>query len=343
MQPNYEAWNIDVNAFPRGGTLTDQLRFLIGFAVLAPSSHNSQPWKFKVAGDHIQLCSDLTRALPKSDTNHRQLYISLGCALENLLTAADYYGFSPSVQLLPDGEEGSVAARLEFSNARREADQSHEHLVFAILKRYVNRGKYRDQMPDGKFLDWMRSLGSEEMRIDIINEPAARAQIADITLRAGIAAMDDPGFREEISQYVVSNISGKHTGIPGFTLGLPTPVSLIAPFLLKHFNMNRVNQKQDEALLEHFTPAFVVMSASKDDRETWIKTGQLFERIMLEAVKYGLSISPMAAAIQIGNFYKELQKVLGRQERPQVFNRLGYCDDQVRHSPRLRSTDVIAQ
>src|SRR6056297_3546023 len=77
---------------------------LIARAILAPSSHNTQPWLFEIAGDRIRLIADRTRALPVNDPEDRELAISCGCALFNLRAAAAEDGLGAAVSLLPDPE-----------------------------------------------------------------------------------------------------------------------------------------------------------------------------------------------------------------------------------------------
>lgn len=71
---------------------TDYL-FMIEQAVKAPSGHNTQPWKFRLFSDHIDILPDFSRALPVVDPNHRELFVSLGCAAENLCIAAAHRGW----------------------------------------------------------------------------------------------------------------------------------------------------------------------------------------------------------------------------------------------------------
>jgi nitroreductase len=90
MKQNFAAWDVKIDDFFKLKNQGEKLRFLLNFAVLAPLSHNSQPWSFRVDGNTIKIYTDMVRSLPASDSNNRQLLISLGCALENILTAADY-------------------------------------------------------------------------------------------------------------------------------------------------------------------------------------------------------------------------------------------------------------
>ena len=58
------AWTVDSGAFPTAGSLADKARFAVGYAILAPSSHNTQPWKFAIIGDELLLMADRSRSLP---------------------------------------------------------------------------------------------------------------------------------------------------------------------------------------------------------------------------------------------------------------------------------------
>jgi hypothetical protein len=52
-KPEFQAWNVSESQFPKDGTKTEQLKFLLNYAILAPSSHNTQPWLFKIIDDNI--------------------------------------------------------------------------------------------------------------------------------------------------------------------------------------------------------------------------------------------------------------------------------------------------
>ena len=65
---------------------------LIRAATLAPSSHNTQCWKFGLAPDATTILPDLTRRCPAVDPDDHHLYVSLGCAAENIVQAATANG-----------------------------------------------------------------------------------------------------------------------------------------------------------------------------------------------------------------------------------------------------------
>src|SRR3989344_126196 len=99
MSDNYKAWDIEVDDFKKIISDEDKIKFIIGFGVLAPSSHNSQPWSFLIEKNVIHIFKETSRRLSVGDTNDRLLYISIGCAIENILIAADYFGYNTDVKL----------------------------------------------------------------------------------------------------------------------------------------------------------------------------------------------------------------------------------------------------
>ena len=74
---------------------------MIGYAIKAPSGHNTQPWLFRIkeGEDRIRIVPDLTKELPVVDKDCRELFISLGCAAENLCIAAKDMGYEPAVTI----------------------------------------------------------------------------------------------------------------------------------------------------------------------------------------------------------------------------------------------------
>ncbi|WP_243663734.1 nitroreductase family protein [Rhodothermus marinus] len=88
-----DPWQVAEHDFPRYATPEAQLRFLLNYAVLAPSVHNTQPWRFRVVGSEVELYADRTRALAVADPEDRQLIMSCGAALFHLQVAMRHFGY----------------------------------------------------------------------------------------------------------------------------------------------------------------------------------------------------------------------------------------------------------
>ena len=339
MGDNYKPWGVDYKEFYTQAGKQDRLRFLLRFAILAPSSHNSQPWSFRVDGDEIIIFPEDARMLPKSDTVHRQLYISIGAALENILAAAEFYGYRSEVRYLPQDSRGAaVAIKLE---ATGDVSLQGERTIMSIISRHSNRNKYSGEKLPERFLDWVKSKSQAGFRIYVVTERKLKDKIAGVVSDALVEAMDDRNFRSELGGYIKPNTTKHKTGMPMFGFGMPTVLSFIAPYLLSRFNVNRLSRAEDEALLKDHTPHFVIITSTNDDKESWIKSGQIFESVALGAEREKIRTAPMAAAIEIGDNHKRIQKILGTNMRPQVFFRMGYADAITPHSPRLGVEDVL--
>jgi nitroreductase len=123
-----ETWQISEADFPAAGSPAEKLRFLLGYAILAPSGHNTQPWLFRIIDDRVELYADRTRALPVVDPEDRALTISCGASLFHLHIAMKHFGFAGKVEALPSPDDPDLLARISLGDARQPSEQ--ENSVF---------------------------------------------------------------------------------------------------------------------------------------------------------------------------------------------------------------------
>src|SRR5262245_63085516 len=90
----------------------DEMTSVIEAATRAPSMHNSQPWRFRLRADAVDLLVDTDRQLPVADTSGWASRIACGAALFNLRLALAAHGTPATVRLLPDRYDPRVVARL---------------------------------------------------------------------------------------------------------------------------------------------------------------------------------------------------------------------------------------
>jgi hypothetical protein len=328
MQKNYKPWDINIESF---SGLSD----LLHFAVLAPSSHNSQPWQFHISGECITVSLEPKRLLPESDTNDRQAIISLGCAVKNIEIAAAYYGYSSEVVF----DELTHTAQICIKKEEGQLDNSN-HMALFISKRFTNRSPHSEKALNAEAISSIKGLENHEfLQIDIVTNPEQVKKLGSAAVTAGIDAMNDKGFRNELSDYLKSNLTRSPVGMPGFGLGFPLPISILAPTLVRMTNMGKASEKQDRSLFDS-TQAIIVISTKSDSRADWFEVGRIYEEIALIATRSGMATSPWGAPIQIGEHYKRIQSIIDTNHRPQLFCRLGYPTKSVAHSPRLSAEEV---
>src|SRR5262245_5436449 len=124
---------IPAEDFPTSAGADEKLLFLLRYAVLAPSNHNTQPWLFRIQGHELDLIANLNRSLPGTDADNRQLIISCGAALDHLRIAARYFGYSSAIETYPEPEYPDLLAR--FSLGGPSDTHAEDLLKFAAIEK----------------------------------------------------------------------------------------------------------------------------------------------------------------------------------------------------------------
>lgn len=338
-QEPYTSWNVKEENFPRKGDIQEQLRFLIHYAVLAPSSHNTQPWRFQVSGNTIVIFPDYRRALSYSDRTNRQLYISLGCALGNLVIVAHHFGFKTDIKYFPENDLSDAAACISFLNNARTKNNTDKLFTF-ITKRRTNRLPSIEKPVDKEILNEIISLCREkDVFIHCITQPALQKKISEIAQEASIFAFNDSIFKQELSEWIRSIYTKRHDGIALFDFNIPGILTIFAPTMIR-FMPAKIQSKLDKELIEK-APVLLVVSGRNDDRYTWIKTGLVAEHILLACAKNNISVAPFAGVIEHEPSNKKLQKTIKIKEKPLFFARIGYTNKIPHHSPRRGIEEVL--
>jgi hypothetical protein len=180
--PAYAAW--DALDAPGDATIA-----LVSAAVLAANAHNTQPWLFRVTPDRIDLFADMTRTIGAMDPLRRELDISLGCALENLVLAGPAHGAATTVTLLPEPSDPTHIARIDLTATAAAASP----LYAAIANRHTNRGAYDTSRPVAQAqLDALGALvDAPGAELVWFTSDAEKAAFGELTLRATEAIIAD--------------------------------------------------------------------------------------------------------------------------------------------------------
>jgi len=168
---------------------------LVRAAVLAANAHNAQPWQFRVAGNRIDLFADTTRNLGTMDPLRREMDVSLGCAIENIVVAAPANGKTATVTLLPDPADPTHLARIDL----HAAEASVSPLFTAITSRHTDRTAYDLSRPVSaaelaKLSGLVGAVPVDETGTELVwfSAPAEKDAFGALTVRATEAIIADP-------------------------------------------------------------------------------------------------------------------------------------------------------
>ncbi|MEI8003024.1 MAG: hypothetical protein WCG94_01685 [Methanothrix sp.] len=324
MQPeaSIEAWNIKESDFPNNSSSDEKLAFLLNYAILAPSSHNTQPWKFNVTNDSILIFADKSRQLQVADADQRELYISIGCALENLIVAADRFGYNCSVAYFP-GEADLVAKVALQPTANPTIDP---RLFSAILSRQTNRNPYEPQAISDADLETICSLSSDaDASIFITSDSGVKRDFLNLVVQANGIQYSDAEYKSELGHWLGQGVMGP--------TGMQAKMAQLAVVFL---DMGPEQSKKDAKLINS-TPYLGFISTANNDSISALKAGRVLERFWLAATALGIRLHPMSQALEVKPTKANLTGLLPAQEKrrqvQQTF-RLGYAKPATEHSPR---------
>lgn len=335
---NYKSWNIKISDFRKTKSNIERLKVVVNFGILAPSGHNTQPWKVSISEKSIGIFIENERRLLVGDPTDRLLHISIGCFIENILISLDYFGYKYNLKLV--NSKNNKIANIEIKSHKLNK-HSKEHLLNFIPHRVTNRNKYSMTEDYKRVIRNIKKLKFYNLHFDYLESSSNTKSLCEDVIDANIETFENSDFRKELSRHIRTNITKKGTGMPAFGMGMPTLVSFIVPFLIKKINVNKLSKRDDLKLLIDHTPIYCLISSKGNSHKDWINIGRFYERIALIATSVGMSTHPMAGPIILVKYKKKIKKHFNTLYEPQMFFRLGKPLGKTRHSPRLAISDII--
>lgn len=296
-------------------------RELVRYATLAPSSHNTQCWKFALdgSGQAITLLPDLARLCPVVDPDLHHVFVSLGCAAENLTQAALAHGLKGDVLFDP----ATDAVRVSLSPT---AAQSTD-LFKAIPQRQNTRGDYDAKPLSNAELALLQHAGSSDsVRLLLLTEPAAMARVLDVIVLANTAQMADPAFVTELKTWIRFNgpdAVRTRDGLYSAASGNPAVPTWIGERLFGWFY---TPQSENDKIVRQVrsSAGIAVFVGQTADKAHWVEVGRCYERFALQATALGIRNAMLNQPVEVSALRPQLTSALGLgTQRPDLVVRFG--------------------
>jgi hypothetical protein len=335
------AWQVDESGFPSRGSTEEKLRFAVNYAILAPSSHNTQPWRFLIQRDTVQVCADRSRALPVTDPFDRELLISCGAALFNLRAALSRFGCAYDITTFPYPSEPDVLAQLRVQ-PQGHLDSEIGALVPAITRRVTDRHAFpMKNVAPGMLAAWRSAAGDEGVALSFVDSEQTRIEIAELVAEVDRIQFQDASFRRELAAWI--HPSRSSDGMPAYSQGMRTLLDFATPIVslaIRTFDVGGGVAASHRRLAQG-SPLLACFATTMDDAPAWLATGQALQRVLLVATDAGYAASYLNQLIEVPQYRSRLRQLVACETYPQILLRIGRGSAQP-HSPRRPLLEVLA-
>ncbi|GHE13452.1 Acg family FMN-binding oxidoreductase [Streptomyces alanosinicus] len=315
---------------------------MVAEAVLAPSMHNAQPWRFRhVASESALLVlADLDRAMPRSDPGNRALHIGCGAALFNLRVAAVHAGCAPVVRLLPDPAEPLVLASVQLGEAHPPGtdEDGLARLYPAIRERHTSRYPFEERdIPQDVRAALHRAADHEGAEL-LFPGPWHAETVRELVHDAESRDALNPEGMEDLYCWTRLGPEAETAvdGVPEYAFG-PRLRDGKAP--LRDFAGRRPVADRGTTAFER-NPHLALLSTPGDAPAEWLRAGQALERVLLEATSAGLATSLTSHALESPDLRLLARDPVAGRGHVQMVLRIGY-GPQGPATPRRPVRDVL--
>jgi nitroreductase len=342
FHPALTPYNVKASQFPGGGSFREKCAFLLNYAILAPSTHNTQPWKFMLTPEGVHVFADYSRRLPAVDPQNRELLMSVGAAIFTLRAAACRFGFSASVRYnySGDSEQPLAVVRIEPREHITNGDFDLLTLFPAIVERHTNRRPFLHSRIPESVLALVRDMSAgSRAALTVSTDGKINEQVGDMVAAAERIQFDVPEFRADWSAWLRRAATDEGDGIPGDALGMNPVSTLLAPWAVRTFRMGNRQAAIDRNLCVE-APGLVVIH-SEDNVPHWLEAGELLQKLLLTMTREGLHQSYFNIPVQVPELRQRLRTLMNVPGLPQAILRIGYSLSAPVLTPRRPLRDVV--
>lgn len=297
-----------------------RMKEIVRYATLAPSGHNTQCWRFRLDNRSIAILPDLSRRTPMVDPDDHHLYVSLGCAAENLVQAAKAFGFMGHAEFNP-ASDGVITVTLEPARTEKTS------LFTAIPYRQCTRTNYDGRPLDPGELRRLEVAGTGNgVGVVLLTEREAMERVLEYVVQGNTMQVNNPDFVDELETWIRfsdgeairagDGLTARSTGNP------PAPRWLGRLLFRAFFRAKAENDKYARHIRS--SAGIAVFASNVDDKDHWVEAGRCYERFALQATTLGIRNAFVNQPREASGLRSEFAKILGLgDQRPDLVVRFG--------------------
>lgn len=302
----------------------------------APSAYNTQPWRWRVLPNRLELHAVRNRQLTAIDPEARLLLLSCGTALHHSRVGLAAEGWQVAVQRLPDPDNPDLLARLTVTE-RVPVTPTAMRLVQCMQVRHTDRRPVSDErISDEALNEIIRAAADEGVRLQILT-PDQVVELAAAAAQAAMVEARDPRCQEEL-RYWTSRLTPPGTGLPPEVLPEQPPQTTVPGRDFGQPGTLPVGSGHDRAAI------YALLNGEDDEPDSWLRAGEALSAAWLTATRLGVSVLPLSEVIEVEGTRQALRQLLAGLSFPYLVLRLGIADPVHAgppHTPRIPANQVV--
>ena len=316
--------------------MTGALANAAALAGYAPSIHNSQPWRWQVGGEVLDLYAVHRRQLAITDPDGRLAVLSCGAALHHARTALSAEGLEVDITRLPDLAQPNWLARITLAG-HAPVSPDAVRLVQTIRIRHTDRRPVTGKPVEPRELEAIAdSIRAEGTRLHVL----PRGQVIELAAAVSYAQRTeaaDQAWQAELA-YWTGGTRPAGTGIPDAAIPDQPPQTTVPGRDFGHPGTLPVSAEHDA------TATFAILYGEENGPLDWLRAGEALSVAWLTATELGISVLPLSATVEVPTTRLTLRRLLAGLGEPYLVLRLGRADPDhagPAHTPRLPAEQTI--
>lgn len=308
-------------------------------ATLAPSIHNSQPWRLVVHPRSLDVFADSDRQLTVLDPSGRELALSCGAALTGAELALNGAGVTTRTVLLPDPTQPALLASITVADEPLTVDETARRLDAAADSRHSNRREFSTDLVSPDVLKTLGEAGRQDGAwLHLLTDADDKIMVATLTQHADALQNADAAYRAELRAWT--------TDSPSRTDGVPASV-------VPH----TTGQAHDDVPIRDFDThgggalpggthssvdqTLAIVGTRGDTMTDWLTAGRALYRMLLELTDAGYQVSLFSQVLERPAIRQQLRDQLRLTGHPQIMFRAGVAEP-TPGTPRRPLADVVS-